>query len=121
MTESFDYYTKKITIIIYASIVNFLIASYLSQKVETYFLYSYDKDASDYDNIYFLCMNISIISVFAYVLRQISEILPLPFKSENFDPSRVKEVKGSVLTAFTLFLFFGDEVKDFKNFLYKKL
>tara|TARA_B100001989_G_C24549745_1_gene473452 strand:+ start:3926 stop:4291 length:366 start_codon:yes stop_codon:yes gene_type:complete len=121
MSESVDYYTKKITVIIYASIANFFIASYLSKKVEKYFLYNFDKDATDYKNIYALCMNISIIAVFAYILRQISETLPLPFKSDNFDPSRVKEVKASVLTAFTLFLFFGDEVKDFKNFLYKKL
>ena len=121
MGESVDYYAKKIAVIIYASIANFFIASYLSQKVENYLLYKFDEDATDYDNVYSLCMNISIISVFAFILRQISELLPLPFKSDNFDPSRVKEVKASVLTAFTLFLFFGDDVKDFKNFLYEKL
>ena len=121
MAESVDYYAKKIAVIIYASIANFIIASYLSKKVEKHLLYTFDKDSSDYENVYSLCMNIAIISVFAYILRQISEILPLPFKSENFDPARVKEVKGSVLTAFTLFLFFGDEIKDFKNFLYKLL
>ena len=111
MVEHVAYYAKKITIIIYASIINFIIAIYLSKKVEQYLLYKYEEDASYYKNIYSLCMNISVISVFAYILRQISELIPLPFKSEDFDPSRVKEVKGSVLTAFTLFLFFGDEMK----------
>ena len=114
MTNSLGHYYKKVFIIVYASIVNFLIASILCQIVEANLLYSYDDTVSKYNNLFRLCVNVSIIAVFAYLLRQMSEILPLPFKSKEFDPERVKEVKGSVLTAFTLFLFLGDNIKQFK-------
>lgn len=118
MSESIDFYAKKITIIIFASICNFLIASFLSQKVEK-ILIKLDKTRNNFEKLASLCTNISIIAVFAYLLRQISETLPMPFSSKNFDPSKVKEVKGSVLTAFTLFLFFGEYIKEYKELLYE--
>lgn len=119
MPNEINYYFRKAFTIAYASILNFLIASFLSQKVETYLIYHYDETAANWKNLYNLCMNISIITIFAYILRQISEQIPIPFKSNTFDPYKVKEVKTSVLSAFTLFLFFGDDIKGFKDFLYE--
>ena len=116
--DSLDFLLKKITVIIYASIINFLVAAIMSPQLEKTVLFKYDKDKKTYETLYNLCLNIAVIATYAYFLRQVSEMIPLPFKSESFDPSRVKEVKGSVLTAFTLFLFFGDELKSFTPFLY---
>ena len=113
------FYSQKIAVIVYASIINFVVASYLSQKVEKYLLYKYDSKTTSVKNMAGLCANIAIVAVYAYLLRQISESIPLPRKTDFFDPAKVKEVKGSVLTAFTLFLFFGDEFKSFRDFLYE--
>ena len=117
--ESLNFLLKKLTVIVFVSIVNFMVASLISPHVERMTFYKYDEDESDYETLLHLCINIAVISTYAYMLRQVSELIPLPFKSEDFDPSRVKEVKGSVLTAFTLFLFFGDEFKSFVPFLYE--
>ena len=55
-----------------------------------------------------------MIVIIAYVLRKIGEVTPLPFRrTKAFDPGRVKEVKSSVLTAFTLMMFFGADIKDY--------
>ena len=118
LPESLEFLFKKITVIVYVSIVNFLVACLISPHIEKNVLFKYDTNVTKFETWLHLCIDIAVISTFAYFLRQISEMIPLPFKDKNFDPSRVKEVKGSVLTAFTLFLFFGDELKSFVPFLY---
>ena len=115
---SADFVARKIGVIVYASLVNFFVAAALSQQVERHLIWRYSPTATRCRNLASLCVDLAIIAVFAYLLRQISEKMPLPFRSPTFDPSQVKEVKGSVLTAFTLFIFFGDDIKAFRDLIY---
>jgi len=121
MYEDLDFYARKILTIAIVSVINFLITSFLCRYVERYILLKHKNKGSKLENMYRLCFNISFIAVFAYINRQISEKIPLPFGNTNFDPYKVKELKGSVLTAFTLFMFLGDEIKDYKFFIYSVL
>jgi hypothetical protein len=114
-----DHYFRKIIVIVYASVINFFIASYLSQKVEKHLIKRYEPQKGKIQNLYNICLNVALVSVYAFILRQISEYLPLPLASESFEPSKVKEVKASVLSAFTIFIFLGDDFKSFKEFLYE--
>lgn len=106
---------KKIIVIACVSILNFMIGSFLSYLIHTHLTYKFKKDASSYKNLFGLAYNITVIIVLAYVLRQISERIPLPFASESFDVSRIREVKSSIFSAFTLFLYFKQDLKPYKH------
>jgi len=115
--ESLDFFLRKIGVIVYISILNFVITAIVSQVLEKYLITPYDDEREFKMNVWYLCICVSVIAIAAYLLRQVSELVPLPFKSDTFEPSKVKEVKGSVFTAFTLFLFLADDLKSFQKML----
>lgn len=112
LSTDIEFIGRKMSVIVYMSVLNFLITSFLSRYIVK-LLVKYDSNKSFIANYRQLASNIAIISIYAYVLRSISERIPLPFQTNSFDPKRVKEVKGSVLTAFTMFLFFGETMKTY--------
>ena len=110
---SFDFVARKVGVIAYASIINFYTTAYASKWVKKYIMLEHTAKHPAWRNHISLSLNVVLIAVLAYVLRQISDLIPLPFGTESFIPIRVKEVKGSVLTAFTMFLFLGSTLKSF--------
>lgn len=109
--KSLMFLFKKLTTIIYASIIQFCISVMICLTLKR-LQFSHSNGRSFLVNFGGLCVNIAMIVLIAYALRQIAEITPLPYsRTKSFDPERVKEVKGSVLTAFTLMLFFGSDIK----------
>lgn len=104
------------TTIAYMSIVNFIVTTLFSQILSR-ILPRY-KSSSGVWNYFKLAIVVSLIASLAFGCRQISEKFPMiPIKSESFDPVKVKEVKGSVLTAFTFFMWLGENVKEYKPIL----
>ena len=113
-----EFVARKVGVIVYMSVINFLLVAYLSPPFAKALLSRYNPRRPCNGNMIALLMNVSLIAVFAYALRSLSELVPLPLAREGFDPKRVKEVKGSVLTAFSLFLFFGEYVRDYRSHLF---
>lgn len=112
-SKSFTFLFKKITTIVYASVLQFCFAVMICLILKR-FQFSYGSERSFLVNIGGLCLNVAMIVIIAYGLRQIAEITPLPYRrTKAFDPERVKEVKGNVLTSFTLMMFFGADIKTY--------
>lgn len=109
-----DFLARKVAVIVYVTVVNFVVASHLASLLSSS-LYRYDEQATYAENYTHLLANVTCIAVLAYALRQVSEIIPLPLESASFQPEKVKEVKTSVLTAFTLFLFLGEPIREFRD------
>lgn len=113
-----EFVARKVGIIVYMSVVNFMIIAYLSPPYANTFMFRYNPRNTRNASMVALLINVGLIAVFAYAMRSLSKTIPLPLAREGFDPKRVKEVKGSVLTAFSMFLFFGDYIRDFKTHLF---
>ena len=113
-----DFIIRKTSTIVYMSVINFAVTTVLAQILSKYVLPKYDGKKSKAHNFVKLALVVSLIAILAYTCRQISERVPKPpLETATFDPKRVKEVKGSVLTAFTFFMWLGEDVKSFKPLL----
>lgn len=105
--------TRKLGVIAYMSVVNFATISVLAQLLERYVVTRYDPMRARWRSRLDLARGVVAIAFAAYLARQIAEVVPKPFRTDAFDPDRVKEVKGSVLTAFSFFIHLGDDLKTF--------
>lgn len=106
-----DLLLRKSGVIFYITILNFFITSFVSQLLAK-ILPKYNTSKSKLSNYLQLTIVLLSIAWIAYLLRQIN--YPLPFKSESFDPSRVKETKGSIFTAFVYFMWLGNVINEYK-------
>ena len=114
-----SFLTRKLLVIASLSVINFIIGAVLSNWVNKFALLHFRHTDGKVRSFLRLYYNIAIIAIFAYFLRQISQRVPLNFlATDHFNPYRVKEIKTSVLTAFTLFMFFGDTIKEYRNNLF---
>ena len=53
--------------------------------------------------------------VLYYIVRKIMEIIPYPLHNPpDFDIYKIKEIKGTVITAFAYFIYLGDDLKSYK-------
>ena len=108
-----DVFLRKVGVISYMSVVNFATISVLAQLVEGRLVTKYDPRRSRARSLLDLARSVVAVAVTAYVARQVAEVVPKPFASRSFDPNRVKEAKGSVLTAFSFFMHLGDDLKSY--------
>lgn len=106
-----NFVSKKVAVIFYVTILNFFVTSFVSQLLAKV-LPKYNTKKSTAINYMQLVVVLTSIAFIAYLLRQIS--YPLPFKSETFDPSKVKETKGSIFTAFVYFMWLGSVINEYK-------
>lgn len=112
--KDFDFISRKIAIIAYMSIINFVVTTLLAQFVSKFVLPKYDATHGYFINWVKIVTAVSIIATLAYLCRQVSEVMPLPpLGTDVFDPQKVKEIKSSVLTAFTFFMWLGKDVKNY--------
>ena len=108
-----EIFVRKTGVIAYMSVINFIVTCIIAHILHKYILLKYNSKHNSLLNILKLFVTIVIIAITAYIVRQIPDIVPKPFASSNFDPNKVKEIKGSILTAFTFFMFVGNDVKDY--------
>lgn len=104
---------KKLSIIVYCAIVDFLLCALLAKFVRK-IMPSYQKGVplEKSVNLMLLCINLAIVASFSYFMRQLYELVPLPFgNARGFDPRRVMEVKFP--TSFGMFMFFGGIIASF--------
>jgi hypothetical protein len=110
---SFSVFWRKSVIIAYMSIVNFVFTSIIAQVLAKYIFVKYNKDKNRYVNMVIFFTGIVCVAVSAYVLRNISMLIPKPLKTSSFDPNLVAENKTSILTAFTYFLYLDKNVVSY--------
>lgn len=106
-----DFISRKVGVIFYITLIHFFVTSFVSQLLAK-ILPKYNSTKSKASNYMKLMIVVISISFLAYLLRQIE--YPLPFKSETFDPYKVKETKGSIFTAFVYFMWLGSVITDYK-------
>jgi uncharacterized membrane protein len=100
------------------SILNFAVSCILAQLIYKYISKPYDATAHKASNVARFCSTLICIVVGAYVTRQIVEKIPVSALSiALFDPTKVKESKGSVVTAFAYFMYLADHLKSYKPIL----
>jgi hypothetical protein len=104
---------RKLVVITYITTFNFLCIALLAPRYAGAVMQRYDAQMSKARNMASLLCNINAIVTFAYFIRQLSEKIPLPLSRGRFDATRVKERRGSVLHAFSMFLFFDKYVREF--------
>jgi hypothetical protein len=102
----------------WVSVLNFFMVAVLAQLLAGV-VPRYDASSSRMHNQLNLSFVVSIIAVVAGgVAPEVSRIFVLPLPTiGSFDPKQTNAVKGTVLTAFTYFLFLGDVVKAYKPVL----
>ena len=108
-----DLVARKLIVITYVTTFNFLCIAILAPRYAGAVMQRYDAQMSKTRNTVNLLCNINAIVIFAYFVRQLSEEIPLPLSRGRFDATRVKERRGSVLHAFSMFLFFDKYVREF--------
>ena len=104
---------RKLVVITYITTFNFLCIALLAPRYAGAVMQRYDAQRSKARNMVSLLCNINAIVTFAYFIRQLSEEIPLPLSRGRFDATRVQERRGSVLHAFSMFLFFDKYVREF--------
>lgn len=106
-----NFVSRKLAVIFYVTILHFFVTTFTSQFLAK-LLPKYNTKKSKFMNYMQLIVVLSAIALIAYLLRQIN--YPLPFKSESFDPSKVKETKGSIFTGFVYFMWLGSVINEYK-------
>lgn len=50
-----------------------------------------------------------------YIIRNLMQILPYPYHNPpDFDIYKVKEINGTIITAFAYLTYLGDDLKSYK-------
>lgn len=114
---SLDFYARKIACISYIGIINFIISVVFAQLINKYISKPYDSSRNYYRNIiHMLCIVLSIV-LCGYISRRIIKVIPKPFKTETFDPERIKEIRGTITTAFSYFMFLASDLNTYKHMI----
>ena len=111
LSMNVDFVLRKSAVIFYVTILHFFVTSFVSQLLSK-ILPKYNTKKSKTSNYMQLIVVLISISFLAYLLRQIT--YPLPFQTETFDPTRVKETKGSIFTGFVYFMWLGSIINEYK-------
>jgi hypothetical protein len=106
-----NFVSRKLAVIFYVTILHFFVTSFTSQLLSK-ILPKYNTKKSTATNYLQLVVVLTSIALVAYLLRQIN--YPLPLKSDTFDPSKVKETKGSIFTGFVYFMWLGSVINEYK-------
>ena len=100
------------------SVLNFALSCILAQIIYKHISKPYDATVHKAYNVTQFFSTLICIVVGAYVTRQVIEKIPVAALSTTwFDPTKVKESRGSVVTAFAYFMYLADDLKTFKPIL----
>ena len=115
--EQTDFIFRKVAVVIYVAVVNFVISILLAQMIKKFVSKPYDSKRNYFLNILHVLLTIISIVVCNYIARNIMDYIPLPFGNDIFDPKKVKETKGTVTTAFSYFMFLASDLKTYTDIL----
>jgi hypothetical protein len=115
--EQTDFIFRKVVVVIYVAMVNFIISIILAQLIKKFISKPYDSKRNYFLNILHVLITIISIVVCNYIGRNIMEHIPLPLANDLFDPKKVKETKGTVTTAFSYFMFLASDLKTYTDIL----
>tara|TARA_Y100000385_G_scaffold286033_1_gene347174 strand:- start:233 stop:622 length:390 start_codon:yes stop_codon:yes gene_type:complete len=111
-----DVFLKKLFIIPYAGVINYLIVAAASKYIDKYVSVAYDKKKSKMKNIFNLSKIVGVMVIIYYIIRNFMEIIPYPFHDPpNFDVYRVKAISGTIVTAFAYLTYLGDDLISYKK------
>tara|TARA_B100000497_G_C7661176_1_gene398266 strand:- start:431 stop:820 length:390 start_codon:yes stop_codon:yes gene_type:complete len=111
-----DVFLKKLVIIPYAGVINYLIVAAASKYIDKYVSVAYDKKKSKMKNIFNLSKIVGVMVIIYYIIRNFMEIIPYPFHDPpNFDVYRVKAISGTIVTAFAYLTYLGDDLISYKK------
>lgn len=108
-----DYYTRKAAAMAYVGVLNFVLSTLLAQLLKRYVSAPYDPALPRVVNYLRLASIVVAIVWCAYVTHQIMKRVPKPFASASFDPNKLKELRATVTTAFSYFLFLSADVQSY--------
>lgn len=110
--------------VIYTAIA--IIFSVVLDKIIGPFDENYTKNKWTITLIFEICLNIGIISIAAYIIRNLVELIPFPFEGvgaigdfKGFEHKKVKELGGGVIYGFLLF-FYQNNLKSKINHVIKR-
>lgn len=111
-----DIFLKKLVIIPYAAVINYLIVAAASKYIDKYVSTAYDKKKSKIKNIFNLSKIVGVMVIIYYIIRNFMEIIPYPFHDPpNFDVYKVKAISGTIITAFAYLTYLGDDLISYKQ------
>ena len=117
MESNFVFYARKTVCISYIGIINFVISIIFAQLIHKYVSKPYDSSRNYCRNIFqMLCIIVSIV-LCGYISRRIIKVIPKPLKSETFDPKKIKEIRGTIVTAFSYFMFLASDLNTYKHMI----
>ena len=92
----------------------------VSSFLAKYIAKPYDNKKSKLENLLQLILEVGIIIVSVYLIRAfVKHKIPNPLKGiYGFDPSRVKELNGSIVLAFAFLMYLKPAIQSKVNVLY---
>ena len=103
---------KTMTILSITSVIFFMITMIIG-KILNKILPKYNQSQPYIVNFSKLVMSIVMTTLTVYLVKQIPSMLPLPFKSESFDPKQIKEIKGTILVNPAFIWLISDTFKEY--------
>ena len=111
-------FIKKTLIIAYGGILQFFVTLFIAKQINSYIAKPYDENACTKKNLLNLLIIISSMLISHYWVRKFMTIMPYPMHdAATFDVYKIKEIRGSVVTAFAYILFLGDVLNSYKPFI----
>ena len=114
--------------IVYVSIIYILIGLYITYQLDNYVFNSQDKDFSElrvnstslFQLVFEIILSFTVISIIAYIIRNIVRIIPFPFDYDNaIDYHNVREVHTGAVLIIILITFSQTLNKQYKEIKYK--
>ena len=93
-------------------VINFVLSIIFAQIIKRYIAKKYEKKQSILYNSGKLFALILSIAACAYIVRKIMKIIPKPV-TKNVNPENIEQVRGTIMTGFSYFMFLGDELRSY--------
>ena len=115
-------FKRKLFIICYAGIINFVIVVIASKYIKDHISKEYDGDLNGFDNFLNMSATITCILIVYYIVRKIMEMLTYPFHNPpKFDVYRVKEIKTTIITSFGYLMYLHKDIVSYRKLFDKYL
>ncbi len=113
--------------IIYVSVIYICLGLFVTYNLDKYVFYSTNKDFTqeyvDSTHLYILIFNIlltfSLITIIAYLIRNLVQLLPFPFNFANIDYHSIREVYTGAVLLIIMITFSQTLSKQYKEIKFK--